>query len=392
MSNRTPLSTVEILSKLVSFDTTSRNSNLALIGWVRDYLAGYGVHCRESRDEHGGKANLHAIVGPVAAGGIALSGHVDTVPVDGQDWHSEPFALTERDGRLLARGSTDMKGFVASMLAAVPDLVERGSDVPVHLFITFNEEVDCAGARRLMRDIDESGLRPAYCIVGEPSSLRPISAHKGRLSVSVHVRGKAVHSSDPGQGVNALQAAARAVAWLADEADRMARDGRRVDGFDPAWSTTQCGLFTGGAILNIVPEQASFDVEWRTVPGDDAHAMLGRLKDFAATLEPAMRAVEPSAGFRFELHHELPPLALPDGHRLADLVMEASGAGANRPGSVSYGTEAGIFERSGIASIVCGPGDIARAHKADEWIGRDELEACDGFIRRAVGLAARALA
>ena len=381
-------SSSEILAKLVSFDTTSRLSNLALIDWVRDYLDSHGVHCRESRNEDGGKANLHAVIGPVEAGGIALSGHVDTVPVEGQEWRTDPFALTEDAGRLHARGATDMKGFVASMLAAVPDLVKRRAATPVHLFITFDEEVDCAGARRLVRDIDESGLRPALCIVGEPSFLRPISAHKGRLSATVHVRGRAAHSADPGQGVNAIHAAGRALAWLAAEADRLARDGRRVDGFDPPHSTTQCGLIAGGAILNIVPEQACFDVEWRTVPGDDAALLLRRLSDFAAAeLEPAMRRVEPEAGFRFEVRHELPPLSLPDGHALADLAMEASGAGANRPGAVSYGTEAGIYQAAGIASIVCGPGDISRAHKADEWIGRDELDGCDRFIRRATALA-----
>lgn len=391
MLTRARLSTTDILAKLVSFDTTSRHSNLPLIEWVRGYLDDHGVHCRESRSDDSGKANIHAVIGPVRAGGLALSGHVDTVPVDGQDWRTDPFSLVEVDGRLHARGSTDMKGFVASMLAAVPDLVERRSDTPVHLFITFDEEVDCSGARLLVRDIAESGLRPSACIVGEPSSLRPISAHKGRLSVAVHVRGRAAHSADPGQGANAVHAAARAIAWIADGADRLAREGRQVDGFDPAHSTSQCGLVSGGAILNIVPERARFDVEWRTVPGDDSSLMLKELSDFTAMeLEPAMRRVEPAAGFRFEIMSELPPLALPDGHPLAGLVMEASGAGANRPGAVSYGTEAGIYQNAGIASIVCGPGDIARAHKPDEWIGRDELDDCDVFIRRAIELTSRA--
>ncbi len=390
MSVRAAPSTAEILAKIVSFDTTSRESNLSLIGWIADYLTGYGLYCRESRNAGGDKANLHAIIGPLEAGGIALSGHVDTVPVDGQDWASDPFTLTPRQGRLYARGATDMKGFVASMLAAVPELVERQSPSPVHLFITFDEEVNCAGAHRLVRDIEESGLRPAFCVVGEPSSLRPISAHKGRLSVAGHVRGRAAHSADPGQGVNAIHAAARAIAWLADEADRLAREGQRADGFDPQHSTTQCGLLSGAAILNIVAEQARFEIEWRTVPGDDGPALLKRLSDFtAAELEPEMRRIEPEAGFRFEVLNELPPLALPDGHPLANLAMEASGAGANRPGAVSYGTEAGIFQRAGIDSIVCGPGDIARAHKRDEWIGEDELDACDRFIRRVTGMAAR---
>ena len=384
------LSSAEILSKLVSFDTTSRLSNLSLIDWIRSYLDGHGVHVRESRNPDGTKANLHAIIGPVAAGGLALSGHVDTVPVDGQDWLTDPFELTERDGRLHARGATDMKGFVASMLAAVPELAARVASRPVHLFITFDEETNCAGAHRLVEDLGESGLRPDLCVVGEPSGLHPISAHKGRISVLAEVRGRAAHSADPERGVNAVHAAARAIGWLAEEAERLKREGTQADAFDPPHSTTQCGLIEGGAILNIVPERARFEIEWRTVPGDDGRLLLRRLEEHVArAIEPAMRAVEPGAGFRFEVLNELPPLALADGHRLAALVTAASGGGANRPGAVSYGTEAGIYERAGIASIVCGPGDIGRAHKPDEWIGRDELEAADGFIRRVTQMAAR---
>ena len=390
MSPRLTLGSAEILSRLVAFDTTSRSSNLALIDWVRQYLDRDGVHVRESRNPEGTKSNLHVVIGPLQPGGLALSGHVDTVPVDGQNWSTDPFVLAERDGRLHARGSTDMKGFVASMLAAVPELLAREAPRPVHLFITFDEETTCAGARRLVEDIQDSGLKPAMCIVGEPSGLRPISAHKGRLSAVANVRGRAAHSADPGRGVNAIHAAARALAWLADEAERLGREGTRADGFDPPHSTTQCGLIEGGAILNIVPERARFEVEWRTVPGDDGRALLQRLQDHVAgTIEPGMHAVDGETGFEFEVVHELPPLALPDGHRLADLVMAASAGGANRPGAVSYGTEAGIFERAGIASIVCGPGDIGRAHKADEWIGRDELEAADEFIRRVTRMAAQ---
>lgn len=384
------LSSTQILAELVSFDTTSRNSNLELIGWVRAYLDGWGVHVRESRNAEGGKANLHAVIGPVQSGGLALSGHVDTVPVDGQVWATDPFRLTDRGGRLTARGATDMKGFVACMLAAVPDLVGEARQRPVHLFITFDEETDCSGAHCLVDDLEASGLKPALCIVGEPSLLAPITAHKGRLAVAVEVRGMACHSSDPRRGVNAVQEAARAVAWLADEAARLETEGRRVDGFDPPWTTTQVGLMSGGAILNIVPESARFELEWRTVPGDDWNAMLERMVSHVeATLVPRMKAVDPSCGFTFEVRNELPPLSLADSHPLAALVGAASGTGSNRPGKVSYGTEAGIYQDAGIASMVCGPGDIARAHKPDEWIGGDELDACDGFLRRAVALAER---
>ena len=383
-------STVGILETLVRFDTTSRNSNLDLIAWIREYLLGHGAHLRESRNPDGTKANLHAIIGPVRAGGIAFSGHVDTVPVDGQDWRTDPFRLHADGDRLLARGATDMKGFVASMLAAVPDFAAAaGRDTPVHLFITYDEEVDCSGAHRLVADIAESGLRPAACIVGEPSSLRPIAAHKGRLSARVTVRGRAAHSADPRQGANALHAAAHLIAWIDGEADRLAREGRRADGFEPPWSTTQVGVAEGGSILNIVPEHARFDAEWRNVPGDDLVALLARFRDAAGPVDARLRAADADAGVTIEVLHELPALGLPDTHPLADLALEASSGGANRPGHVSYGTEAGIYMNAGIPTVVCGPGDIARAHKADEWIGRDELDACDRFIREAVRLGAR---
>ena len=381
--------TREILSTLVAFDTTSRNPNLALIAWIRDYLGAWDVHVRESRSADGTKANLHAIIGAPASGGLAFSGHVDTVPVDGQDWRTDPFRLTEQDGRLHARGATDMKGFVASMLAAVPDLVEAGGATPIHLMITFDEEVNCDGARVLVRDMAESGLKPASCIVGEPSALLPIVAHKGRLSARAAVRGHAAHSADPSKGANALHAAARAISFVADEHDRLARGGRRVDGFVPPHSTTQVGLASGGAILNIVPDSASFDVEWRTVPGDDADALLARLRAHVdAALLPALRAVDPACTFTVDVLHELPPLSLAAEHVLTGLASRAAGRNDARPGYVSYGTEAGIYQLAGIDSIVCGPGDIGRAHKPDEWIGVEELDACDAFIRRAAGLSA----
>ena len=375
------LPTVEILKTLVSFDTTSRNSNLPLIDWVRHYLDEQGVSCRIIHDETGLKANLHAVIGPRVEGGLALSGHVDTVPVDGQAWSTDPFRLHERDGRLYARGAADMKGFVASCLAAVPDLASTPLLRPIHLLISYNEEVDCAGARGMVDDMQAGGLKPAFCVVGEPSSMKPITAHKGRLSVRASVRGRPGHSSQPARGVNAIHAAAEAVAWIAGEQRRLAAEGRREAGFEPPHSTIHTGLIEGGSILNIIPERAVFEMEWRTIPGDDAEAELGRLRTHVAhAIESWMKPVDPAAGFRFEPLHDLPPLAIDPLHPLVSLVKQASGA--NQHGKVSYGTEAGIFQAAGIASVVCGPGDIAQAHQPDEWIARDQLDACDAFIRR----------
>ena len=382
------MSTPEILEALVGFDTTSRRSNLPLIDWVRSYLDRQGVPYRLTHDETGDKANLHAIIGPEIEGGLALSGHVDTVPVDGQAWSTDPFRLTARNGRVYGRGAVDMKGFVASCLAAVPDLKALPLQRPVHLFISYNEEVDCEGAQVLVRDLEAGRLKPSLCVVGEPSSMKPITAHKGRLSVRVTVRGKAGHSSVPANGVNAIHAASEAIAWIAAEARRLQAEGRREDGFEPPHSTIHTGLIEGGSILNIIPERAVFDMEWRTIPGDEAEAELGRLRHHVGeAIEGWMQRVDPATGFTFEPLHTLPPLSLSPEHALVALVKQASGA--NGHGKVSYGTEAGIFQNAGIASIVCGPGDIAQAHQADEWIARDQLDACDSFIRRLASSLAR---
>ncbi len=370
-----------MLARLVSFDTTSRNSNLELIGFVRGFLDAHGVRYRETRDAAGRKANLHAIIGPQERGGIALSGHVDTVPVDGQAWSGDPFALRRQDGRLLARGAADMKGFVACCLAAVPDLLRLDLRRPVHLFITYDEETNCDGARRLIESLAESGLAPAMCIVGEPSGMQPIVAHKGRLAMRVTARGRPGHSSQPARGVNAILAAAEALGWVAAEARRFAATGPFEDGFDPPHSTIHVGTFEGGTILNIIPERARFVMEWRTIPADDFFAEVERMRaHLQATVVPWMQAVDPECGFDLEVSDWLPGLSLDPGHELAATVRQLTGS--NTTGKVSYGTEGGLYQQAGIPTIVCGPGHIAQAHQPDEWIAEDQMDACDGFLRR----------
>ncbi|MCQ8277759.1 acetylornithine deacetylase [Acetobacteraceae bacterium KSS8] len=374
------LTTLDILDSLVGFDSTSAKSNLPLIDWIERYLAGHGVATRRSTNAAGTKANLHAVIGPEIDGGLALSGHVDTVPVDGQDWRTDPFRLHVADGRATARGACDMKGFVASCLAAVPEIASLNLRRPVHLFISFDEEVDCDGAHVLVRDLP-NGPKPAFCVIGEPSMMKPIVAHKGRLAVRGTVRGRAGHSSQPDRGVNAVHAAAETIAHIAAEARRLATEGRRVEGFEPEHSTIHVGLVEGGTILNIIPEHAAFEMEWRTVPGDDALAELDRLRaHLAGTTERWMRDVDPTSFIHLEPLNTLPPLSIAPEHPLVTLVKRCSGA--NDEGKVSYGTEAGIFQAAGIASIVCGPGDIAQAHKPNEWIALEQLDACDRFVRQ----------
>jgi acetylornithine deacetylase len=375
------LTTTELLARLVAFDTTSRNSNLELIGFVRAYLDSHGVPYRVSLDPTGQKANVHAIIGPVAAGGIALSGHVDTVPVDGQSWSSDPFALRRQNGRLYARGASDMKGFVAACLAAVPAMQARPLARPLHLFISYDEEVGCEGAQRLIVDLDESGLKPALCVVGEPSGMKPILAHKGKLNLRVKVLGKPGHSSEPGKGVNAIFAAAAAVNYVANEARRFAQEGPFEDGFDPPHTTIHVGTIQGGSILNIIPEHAEFIMEWRNIPGDDAERHVERLKAYVAEhIEPAMHAVDPATGFSYELLNVMPGMAIAPDHALTSVVKQITGA--NSAGKVSYGTESGYYQAADIPTIICGPGHITQAHQPDEWIAQEQLDSCDAFIRR----------
>jgi acetylornithine deacetylase len=375
--------TTEMLARLTSFDTTSRNSNLALIGFVRAYLDAQGIAYRVSTDATGAKANVHAVIGPQTAGGIALSGHVDTVPVDGQAWTADPFTLRQVDGRCYARGAADMKGFVSACLAAVPAIKSRPLTRPLHLFISYDEEVGCYGAQRLIEDLEESELKPALCVVGEPSGMQPILAHKGKLNLQVRVRGLTGHSSEPGKGVNAIQAAGDAVAYVAAEARRLAKEGPFEEGFDPPHTTIHVGTIQGGTILNIIPERCEFVMEWRNIPTDDPMLHMERMRRFVVdNIEPAMHAVNADTGFDFQVTTQMPGLSLGADHELTSIVKQLTGS--NSTGKVSYGTEGGYYQNAGIATIVCGPGHIAQAHQPDEWIAQEQLDACDAFIRRLV--------
>jgi len=374
------LTTADLLARLVAFDTTSRNSNLKLIAFVRDYLDTHGVSYRVSTSADGGKANIHAIIGPQAAGGLALAGHVDTVPVEGQAWSSDPFTLRHAGGQLYARGACDMKGFVASFLAAVPDMQAKPLQRPLHLCVTYDEETTFDGVERLIEDLGGSGLKPGLCVVGEPSGMKPIIAHKGRLSMNVFVRGRPGHSSEPAKGVNAVHAAAEAIAWIAADLRRIAREGPFAEEFDPPYTTGQAGTIQGGSILNIIPEHVEFSLEWRDIPGDDSVRYLDRLKAYVAEhIEPAMHAVHPDTGFRYEIINLMPRMSLPADHELTTVVKLT---GANVAGTVSYGTEGGYYQNAGIPTMVCGPGHIAQAHQPDEFVAQGQLDACDDFIRR----------
>ncbi len=379
----TALSTVDILGKLVAFDTTSRNSNLPLLDWVEDYLAGFGISGERVYDETGQKANLWVTIGPRDVAGYVLSGHVDVVPVDGQDWSTDPFTLVEKDGRYFGRGTCDMKGFVASALAAVPAMAAAPLTKPIHLAISYDEEVGCRGVRTLLAVLKERPLKPEACFVGEPTNMQVVIAHKTGRPMRVTVRGLEAHSSLRPHGVNAIEEAAKLIVKINEIGQRLAA---RTD-LDPLYSvpvsTTSVGVIRGGTVRNIVAGECVVDFDLRCVAGDDPHAIVAEIEAYAyEVLEPPMKAIAPEAGFTFQ------ELALVPGlDTAADApvtVLAKRLAGRNDHAKVAYGTEAGLFQQIGIPSAIVGPGSIEQAHKPDEYVEAVELAKADAFMERLI--------
>jgi len=372
---------IEMIAKLVGFDTTSRDSNLALIDWVEAYLADLGITSERSWDADRRKANLFATIGPEDKPGIVLSGHTDVVPVDGQDWTSDPFKLVQKDGKLIGRGASDMKGFLGVVLAKTPDFVKRQPKTPLHLAFTYDEEVGCLGVRTLLTELARRPVRPRACVVGEPTLMKPVIGHKGKQSVRCHVHGLECHSALAHQGVNAVEAAAELVAYLKGMARRFRDQGPFDPDYSPPYTTVHTGKIQGGTALNIVPKDCTFDFEFRYLPSEDPAVLFGEVQRFAAeTLLPEMRAISAAAGFAFEELSGMAGLDMSSEDEVTRLVMQLSGA--NGTGKVSFGTEGGLYQDFGIPTIVCGPGSIEQAHKPDEWIEIEQLVAAERFMDR----------
>jgi len=377
-----PPISLPIVEKLISFDTTSRESNLELIEYVRGYLDGYGVDSQLVYDEEGRKANLYATVGPTDRSGICLSGHTDVVPVDGQAWDSDPFSLRVEGGKAYGRGTSDMKAFIAIAMAFVPQMLERGLKTPIHLAFSYDEEVGHMGAKRLVEVMKDMPVRPAMCIVGEPTSLGVIIGHKGKKKVQVHVHGHEAHSSLTHQGVNAIEYAARLIAFMQGLARKWQKEGPFDEDCDVPFTTMQVGLIQGGTAPNIVPKSCSFNMEIRHLPSVDPEALFDEIRAHAReVIEPEMKAVAPDAHFEFD---EVPPnLALDTDPDEPVVAFVKRLAGQNKHGKVGFGTEAGLFQkRVGIPTVVCGPGDIAQAHKPNEFITLDQLQKGEAFMAR----------
>lgn len=376
-------SSVDLLADLVAFDTTSHRSNLPLLAFIEAYLDRHGVLSRRIPDATGEKASLVATIGPPDRPGVILSGHTDTVPVAGQAWTFEPYRLTAAGDRLHGRGAADMKGFLAAVLAAVPAMTEADLAVPIHLAFSFDEEIGCVGVRSLLADLAHQPVRPAACLVGEPTSMRLATAHKGKLAMRCHVHGKACHSGMAPHGVNAIHAAARLVDHVATLADTKAQQGPFDARFTIPHTTTQVGTIQGGAALNIVPADCRLEIEIRNVPEDDPEALLEDLRALADALEERMRRTDPAAHISLERLTDYPGLSMADDHPLSQFVLGLlDEAEIER---IGYGAEAGLFRRElGIPTVICGPGNMAQGHQPDEFITRDQIALCDTVLARLI--------
>ncbi len=372
---------IKMLEKLIAFDTTSRNSNLELIEFVRGLLDQIGVESRLTFDPNKTKANLWATIGPQDRGGVVLSGHTDVVPVDGQNWTSDPFAMETRGGLLFGRGTADMKGFIACALANAARMQAADLKVPIHFAFSYDEEVGCTGVKGLIRDMRENLPTPLAVIVGEPTSMQIIGGHKGGRSFDVEIHGTDGHSSLPDLGVNSIMYAARLVTFLKAMQDRFKADSDPENGFVPYYTTIDLGRIEGGTAHNIIPALTKLGWGFRNIPLDDQQAVENEVRSFISTeLEPEMKAVNDNARIDMISRFQLPAL-MPDESSAAETLLRHL-TGLNQSGRVSYGTEASHFQTAGVPGVIFGPGSIEQAHLPDEYVAASQIEACHDFIAK----------
>ncbi|MEM0953274.1 MAG: acetylornithine deacetylase [Pseudomonadota bacterium] len=376
----TVLSSIEMLERLVAFPSVSRDSNLPLIDWVEDYLQPFGARCRRTANAEGSKANLFAAIGPEAEGGVVLSGHTDVVPVDGQDWHTDPFTLTEREGLLYGRGTSDMKGFSAVFLSRLATLDIAAMNKPLYLALSYDEEVGCLGVDRMVDDAMQHFPKPDFAIIGEPTSMRIVRAHKSINCFRTVITGKAAHSSQPHLGAGAIIAAGRIIEHL----DGIGR-ARRAEGSnahcEPPWTTVQVGTIQGGTAVNILPSHCEFLWEYRALPDEDPDLVVNAMQEFIDEhVLPDLREFAPQATIETSALSRVPPLTPDPEARAEQWVRGLQGVRDGGTGEVSFATEAGSFQRAGVSSVVCGPGSIDQAHQPNEFIDPAELTRCEAMI------------
>ena len=376
----------EILARLVAFDSTSHKTNIPMAEWVRDYLAGHGVESRFIPADNGIHTSLFATIGPAGDGGVGLSGHMDVVPVIGQPWDTDPFTLTERDGRLYGRGTCDMKGFIACVLALVPELKARRLTTPVHILLSYDEEVGCTGVKPMIEAFGQTLPKPRLIFVGEPTSMTVVDAHKGGSRFRTDVTGKDAHSSKPQLGVGSIRVAAALIGELG-RLEAELKETQSNARFDPPYASFTISGIEGGVAHNIIPPKCSFTWGIRTLPGLDAHVVVGKLQHYAETqLLPGMRAVWPDCAITTTVLGVLPPFASGEGSEATTLALKL--AGQNETFAVPYGTEASHFQAAGSSTVVIGPGSIDQAHQPNEFVEIAELDKCSAYLRKIADWAA----
>ncbi len=373
---------LEMITKLISYDTTSRYSNMELITYIQDYLTSLDIESTLVPNDDGNKASLYATVGPKDKPGVMLSGHTDVVPVDGQDWDSDPFSVIEKDGKLFGRGTSDMKSFIALVLVALPKFIERGLNTPLHLAFSYDEEIGCVGVRPMIEMINGLPVKPRMAIIGEPTSMQVITGHKGKRSYNAHIRGFEAHSSLAPTGVNSIEYAARLITHLQSMARRLQNEGPYDELYDVAHTTVHTGTIQGGTALNIVPKDCHIQFEFRYISSDDPNPIEAEImREAKEVLEPEMQAINPAAGIDITCVNDMPGLDMNVDDEVVTFVKQL--AGRNDHAKVAFGTEAGLFQnRGGIPCVVCGPGSIDQAHKPNEFISLEQLDKGEEFLER----------
>ena len=371
---------IELLNTLIGFDTTSYNSNLELIEFIQSYLSSYDIDSTLIHDESGKKANLYATIGRTDIGGVMLSGHTDVVPVAGQDWDTDPFSLTESSDKLYGRGSADMKGFIALVLSRVPEMVSCELTKPIHLAFSYDEEIGCVGVQRMLDLLEHQPIKPSCCIIGEPTGMEVVIGHKGKLATRVKVRGHACHSGQSPLGVNAIDFASELIVYIRKLAHEKAQNGPFDKDYEVPYTTLHTGVVGGGTALNIVPNLCQFDFEIRHLYEENPQHLLNQIKNFARDhLEKEMHLIDSDTGFDFETLATYPGLLTDPGIEFVRYVKQLLDNNAHS--KVIFGSEGGLFQkRLGIPTLVCGPGNIDQAHKANEYISLDQLQKGGNFL------------
>ena len=374
------LSPRDMLARLIAFDTTSHLSNREMTDFVTDYLTPLGARIETIPDAEGRKANLLASLGPDGPGGIVLSGHTDVVPVAGQPWDTDPFVLTEKDGKLFGRGTCDMKGFIAIALALLPEFAARGLNVPLHLALSYDEEIGCAGVPSMIARMSAQLRDIRAIIVGEPTSMRVVSANKGIRTFTTRVRGVDAHSSQTHKALSAITVAAELVGALdAIAADELAKADPESP-FEPPATTINVGHIEGGTATNIVARDCVFDWECRPLPDGDDDAVMAAFEARSEAILARIRTLYPQADIRTESHVRVPGLKVVEGSPAVSLAMAL--AGTNDTEAVAYAAEAGLFQIAGFPAVICGPGDVAQAHTANEFVTLEQFQTCEAFLRK----------